>query len=133
MPPEIAEVQRWLVKADGDRRMAEIGLAQAPPITDAAGFHAQQAVEKLLKAYLVLQDVEFEKIHDLVTLTERCAERDPSFAALREQVAPLTAFAVRFRYPGPADPTFEQVERALSVVESVREFVLTRLPPEARP
>ena len=52
MPPEEAEIQRWLEKAEHDRRAADALLDQDPPITDAAGFHCQQAVEKLLKAYL---------------------------------------------------------------------------------
>ena len=46
----------------------EVALAQVPPITDTAGFHAQQAVEKTFKAYLVWRGCEFEKIHDLRTL-----------------------------------------------------------------
>ena len=132
MPPEIAEVRRWLVKAERDERMARAGLADDPPITDAAGFHAQQAVEKLLKAYLVWRGAELEKVHDLETMTGRCTRFDPTFETLREPVAPLTAFAVRFRYPGPADPTVKQVEEALQVVAAVRGFVLTRLPPDVQ-
>ncbi len=53
MSPETAEVKRWLEKADHDRRAAPLALAGEPPITDVAAFHCQQAVEKLLKAYLV--------------------------------------------------------------------------------
>ena len=36
MPPELAEVREWIRKADRDRRMAELGLAESPAITDAA-------------------------------------------------------------------------------------------------
>ncbi|MFQ5806078.1 MAG: HEPN domain-containing protein [Phycisphaerae bacterium] len=53
MPPDVASVRSWLAKADHERRRAEAALAQTPPITDTAAFHCQQAVEKLLKAYLV--------------------------------------------------------------------------------
>ncbi|HSW43942.1 MAG TPA: HEPN domain-containing protein [Phycisphaerae bacterium] len=49
MQPELVEVKRWIEKADHDRRMAEAGLDQTPPITDGAAFHCQQAAEKLLK------------------------------------------------------------------------------------
>lgn len=133
MAPETAEVRRWVEKADHDRRMAELGLAQTPPLTDAAAFHAQQAVEKLLKAYLVWQCHEFEKIHDLGMLAEQCAQYDPRFDALRKRVDPLTPYAVRFRYPGPTDPTAEEVEAAMTVVQEVWGFVTDRLPPEARP
>ena len=65
MSPEIAGVRRWLQKADNDRRTAEAAMAQEPPITDSAAFHAQQAIKKLLTAYLVFCEHEFEKIRDL--------------------------------------------------------------------
>jgi len=128
MPPELDEVRGWLRKADHDRRMAEAGLREDPPITDAAAFHCQQAVEKLLKAYLVWKQHEFEKIHDLRALVLACATHDQAFQTLEPRVAPLTAYAVRFRYPGPSEPTPEQVQAALQVVEQVRGFVLDRLP-----
>ena len=32
---------------------------------DTVGFHAQQCVEKYLKAFLVLKETEFQKIHDI--------------------------------------------------------------------
>lgn len=129
MPPEAAEIQRWLAKAEHDRRAAEALLDQNPPITDAAGFHCQQAVEKLLKAYLFSRAVDFERTHDLRVLVLTCAERDSEFAGLLDRVAALTAYAVRFRYPGPTDPTVGQVRRALEVVDEVRRFVLKRLTP----
>ncbi len=132
MPPESVEVPRWLEKARSDIRTAEIALAQVPPIADTAAFHCQQAVEKLLKAFLVNVGHGFENIHDLRALTNLCAQTDPEFTTLRDRVAPLTAFAVRFRYPGPFDPSVEQVQGALEVVREVWDFVVDRLPPDAR-
>ena len=86
-----------------------------------------------MKAYLVWREQEFEKIHDLRALTLLCAQHDPRFQYLRDQVAPLTAYAVRYRYPGPADPTVEQFESAITIVDHVWELVLGLLPPEVRP
>lgn len=128
MPPERAEVFEWLRKADADRRTAEAALAQTPPITDTAAFHCQQAAEKLLKAYLFSRDADFEKTHDLRALSLLCCDHDPSFAPLEPKVARLTPFAVRFRYPGPADPTVEAVQAALAVVDDLERFVRARLP-----
>ena len=133
MPPELEEVRRWLEKADHDRIGVEAALDRNPPITDIAAFHCQQAVEKLLKGYLVYRRQPFERTHDLVELLAMCAECDPSFDDLRARVEPLTPYAVRFRYPGPADPSLEDVQDALEVVRSVREFILSRLPEETRP
>lgn len=133
MPPEAAEVRRWLTKADNDVRAAQAALSLTPAITDVAAFHCQQAVEKMLKGYLVWQGREFEKIHDLRALANLCTERDPTFADLREQIAPLTPFAVRFRYPGPADPTVDQVRSALATAEVARAFILARIPADMHP
>jgi HEPN domain-containing protein len=128
MPPELTEVREWVRKAGQDRRMAEAGLAQQPPITDAAAFHCQQAVEKLLKAFLVHRRQPFERVHDLGALIDSCASLDPAWNALRDAVEPLTAYAVRFRYPGPADPTVDEVRAALVVVQRVAQFLEARLP-----
>ena len=133
MSPEASEVRRWLEKPDHDRRIAALAIEQTPPITDVAAFHAQQAVEKLLKAYLVYKYQEFEKIHDLGELVALCSSHDASFADLRDQASVLTPFAVRFRYPGPADPTVEQVHAALGIVNDIWLFVLSRLPRGTHP
>jgi HEPN domain-containing protein len=127
------EIRRWLEKADRDRRLARAALSQDPPIPDGAGFHCQQAIEKLLKAFLVFHCQQFERIHDLRMLASMCARLDADFTELIAEVAPLTSFAVRFRYPGPADPTMKEVEEALAVVAHVWAFVLAKLPPEALP
>ena len=87
----------------------------------------------MLKAYLVLRKIEFEKVHDLGYLLDQCTEADAAFESLRDAVEPLTVFAVTFRYPGPADPTQQDVESAARAVEQVRQFVTQRLPSEVLP
>lgn len=133
MPPELDDVRSWLIKAEHDRQTAQAALAHQPPITDTAAFHCQQAIEKMLKAYLVFRQTPFEKIHDLQALLRQCAQQDSTFEKLFDRVEPLSAYAVRFRYPGPADPTVEQVNAALAVVAEVRHFVIRLLPAEVRP
>jgi hypothetical protein len=46
--------------------------------------------------------------------------------------APPTAYAIAARYPGPPDPTREDVTAALGAVEAVWALLATRLPPEVR-
>ena len=68
---EIAE--KWLKKARTDLRVAEklLHIGEKPWVI---AFHAQQAVEKALKAYLVLHNKYFGKIHNLARLIDLCAE-----------------------------------------------------------
>lgn len=101
--------------------------------TDVAAFHCQQAVEKLLKAYLVSQRVAFEKIHDLRLLLNQCTRVDQAFETLRDRIEPLTLYAVAFRYPGPTEPSEFDVREALSVVEQAWAFVMDRMSPDLHP
>jgi HEPN domain-containing protein len=133
MPPDLQAASAWLRKADNDRQSSKLLLTTDPPLTDTAAFHAQQSVEKLLKAFLTANGVVFEKIHDLEQLLNECASIDSSFQELYDDVEPLTIFAVRFRYPGPADPTLEQVKSAIETVDRVWDAVVARLPPDVQP
>lgn len=133
MTPELAEVRRWLQKAKNDLLVAQRILQADPIVTDAAGFHCQQSVEKALKAFLVHAGAPFDYIHDLGRLLDLCEQRDASFASKRDGVEPLTPFAVAYRYPGPPDPTKDEVVEALQVAEDVWRFVSSRVPPEALP
>ncbi len=61
------------------------------------GFHVQQAVEKLLKAWLALLGKAYPATHDLARLLEilkTCDTNVLDFADLTE----YTSYAVRFRY-----------------------------------
>lgn len=57
------EIRQWLFKARHDLRSASRLFTDEPPILDTAAYHCQQAAEKALKAFLVLHDVQFSKIH----------------------------------------------------------------------
>ncbi len=133
MPPEPVHVRDWLLKARNDWPAARKLLEGAGPEADIGAFHCQQAVEKLLKGFLLCRSVEFEKIHDLRRLMAQCAAVDAEFKLLREDVRPLTAYAVACRYPGLPSVTAEEARQALVVVRRVWEFVAKRLPPAAVP
>ncbi|HEX2172029.1 MAG TPA: HEPN domain-containing protein [Dehalococcoidia bacterium] len=61
----------WLRKAEHDIRTAEYA-SHIPDLTDIVAFHAQQAVEKALKAFLIWHDQPFRKTHDLAELVSLC-------------------------------------------------------------
>jgi HEPN domain-containing protein len=133
MLAEQAEVARWIRKAGHDWSAARKVFGPDCVELDIVAFHCQQAVEKLLKGYLASRRIEFEKVHDLGYLLDHCATADPELETLRDEVEPLTAYAVIFRYPGPAEPTRTEVEAALATVERVWDFVTKRLPPDVLP
>lgn len=71
------------------------------------GFHAQQAAEKAMKAWLALLGDEYPFTHDLSNLLDRLTLRGQDVAAHLDLVE-YTPFAVQFRYeaqePDPAEP-----------------------------
>ena len=101
-PVRGADTAAWLSKADDDLRAAHVDLAAAPPLTNDALFPCQQSVEKAMEALLTWHDQPFRQIHDPGELGGLCVAIDPSLEALLREVAPLTEFAWRYRYPGDA-------------------------------
>lgn len=80
------------------------GMVRAGIGTDAIfGFHAQQAVEKAAKAWLIARGVVPPWTHDLQLLLTLLADSGVAESDLTEGLARLTAFAVQFRY-GPSEP-----------------------------
>lgn len=75
--------------------------ASSPEVRGIAqiGFHAQQAIEKLLKALLTTYGVEPEDQHSLSRLVEQVRRLDRETADRAGDVARLTQYAVYYRYP----------------------------------
>jgi HEPN domain-containing protein len=69
------------------------------PPPEGLGFHAQQCVEKALKAFLTAFSIPFERRHDLNYLLALCVSVDPAFAQFHADADTLTPYAVEFRYP----------------------------------
>jgi len=110
----------WVEKAEGDLRTAlrELGATEAPN-WDAVCFHAQQAVEKYLKALLIKNGDTFPKTHDLRVLFELIAKYIPELKAEREELIWLSFSAVEARYPGESS-TEEEATRAVEIMQRWR-------------
>jgi len=58
--------RQWVAKAEGDFQIVQRELrARKHPSLDGACFHAQQRVEKYLKARLQEENIAFARTHDL--------------------------------------------------------------------
>ena len=88
-------------KAEGDFATAsrEIRVRKSPNL-DAVCFHAQQCVEKYLKALLQESDLPFGKTHHLVSLLDLVLVSYPAWELFRPDLQHLNAFSVSIRYPG---------------------------------
>lgn len=133
-PARIADARAWLEKALQDLRAAEVDFRADPPLIGDALFHCQQVAEKVLKGFLAWHDVVFRKTHNLEEIGFQCEEVDPTLKPLVDELAPMTAYAWKFRYPGEADvPTAEEANSALALARKVYQEILERLPEEVKP
>jgi HEPN domain-containing protein len=114
-------------KAESDMETARI-LFEAGRTPDTVCFHAQQVVEKYLKAYLVWKDVEYPHVHDIEKLLVLCEMQDASFSQFAGIGRSLNPYAVELRYDELLLPTTAQSDDALHVAEALREFVTSKLP-----
>jgi len=117
-----------------DFRGAEADLAASPPVVEDVFFHAQQAVEKLLKAFLTWHDKPFRKTHAIEELGEMALRVDPALKKLVDHAVPLTEYASKFRYPGALDVAdLNDARAALAVAHEVFAAISARLPAETLP
>ncbi len=93
--------REWTTKGDNDLKNAvhTLKLGKECP-TDTVCFHAQQCVEKYLKAFLVALERPFPKTHDIETLVSLIPKSVRLGLTVEEQRR-LTEYATVLRYPGP--------------------------------
>ena len=124
------ETEKWITKGLNDYKTAEklLNLPEDEIITDTLCFHAQQAVEKLLKAFLVENNIEFGRTHDIEYLIKLCSQKDSEFSTLIGSVKNLTDYAVEVRYPDDFYiPTLDEAREAFEAAKKVKEFVFKKL------
>jgi HEPN domain-containing protein len=70
-------LKNWIFRANEDIAVIENLFKSEPELfASSICYHAQQAVEKFLKAYLVFQNIDFPKTHDLDFLLLECKKID---------------------------------------------------------
>lgn len=124
--PAQEEVERWLRYAREDLDAADVILEHGS-VPRVACFHAQQAVEKSLKASLIFSGIGFRKTHDLESLASTLPE-GWSAGEDAASLADLTVWAVEPRYPGDLpEATKEDAESAVEQARNVYETILKDL------
>jgi HEPN domain-containing protein len=128
-----AECLEWVKRGEWDWRSAHLLAEAKSPVLETACFHAQQAVEKILKAFLLSRGRAVPRTHNLVALLDGAVELEPSVADLHEACSLLTPYAVDLRYPGDVgivEPG--EAEDALLMMNKAWSRIAVLLPPESR-
>ncbi len=112
----------WVEKAEGD--YTTVQLLQQSPISskDVICFHAQQCIEKYLKAWLQEANIPVLRTHNLEELLNLIVPTIPDWRSWQSDFSALSEHAVDFRYPGKST-TAENAEHAVKTFNIVRQAV----------
>ena len=119
-PEELEEARRLLKAARSDLRAAGALAADAEQENDVVGFHAQQAVEKSIKAVLAASGAEIPFTHDVSFLVDVADEHGSAVPERVAQAEWLTPWAVAIRY-GATDTRIDRAA-ALAVATKAVEW-----------
>lgn len=115
-------IRQWLDKADEDlivvKKLTESELTAKSSIC----FHCQQASEKYLKAYLIYNEIEPARTHNIEYLLSKCSRYNMEF----KKIDPLNLsdFGVHARYPGDFYiPDEEEIYQYIEISKSIRNLV----------
>lgn len=87
-------------------------------LPEQAGFHAQQSVEKAVKAVLLALNVEIPYTHDLENQVDEVTRRGMAVPTEVTEAKALTRFAVEMRYPNPDEATHAEIDDAIRIAEA---------------
>lgn len=126
--PNLADL--LLRKADQDLYVLDKLVADARAPVEVFGFHAQQATEKILKAWLAAHRIPYGRTHRLGELLDLANDHNIPLPESAEALADLTPYAVEFRYDVVPEDTEDPLDKAamLSAIRSLQSWVQTHLP-----
>jgi len=126
-----AVVSESVAKAENDLKTAAHTLRMGKECpTDTVCFHAQQVVEKCLKALLTAQGIPFPKTHNIRKLVQTLPAGTQVNLSQDEQDE-LTDYATGARYPGWGEILLSDSRRLVAIARRLRRDVRKLLPKEA--
>ena len=120
-------IKNWLFRANEDIAVIKSLVNDGAEFyISSICFHAQQASEKFLKAFLAYHDVDFPRTHDLDFLLLECQKINKE--AFQIDFKSLTDFGVSVRYPDDfyipdEEEALEYRDTAISVKEIVEKLI----------
>jgi HEPN domain-containing protein len=120
--------QKWVAKSFNDLESAKKLAKGENPILDTDIYHCQQSAEKAIKAFLVFNDINFPKTHDLSLLVEFCINIDKDFDFIYDEAEFLTPLSTEYRYPDDVlEPSLDEFKEALKCANKVYDFIKFKL------
>lgn len=127
-PILVEKAKQWLKIAEEDLSLAQHAFSMSSNVPyRLIGFHAQQCVEKCLKAFLVVQRIDFPYTHDVEKLLNLIPDNELNKSDLPD-LSKLTDYAVSKRYPDfYLQLTKAEAIEAVEVAESIKQQINAKL------
>lgn len=123
------QAREWFGRGDHDIETAQL-LYKELGYTDAIAYHIQQAIEKYLKGYLVLQGQKPPWVHELDTLLSLASRfRADLYSTFIDLCDKSTRYYVEDRYPPgpPAEYSREEIKADLDLAWQLVELIRQEL------
>jgi HEPN domain-containing protein len=118
----------WIRHAKSDLTTAKHMFEDVyPKETEISAYHCQQCAEKALKAFLIANDIEPPRIHNLRTLCDLCKSIDAEFSVLEIDCVELNPFGSEVRYPNELAADESIVKAAIERVRKVYNFCTQKI------
>ncbi len=120
--PATSEAQALLRAAGRDRKTVELLLQHHDAPVASVCFHAQQYLEKVMKAVLVSNALIFRRTHDLGELADLLERQGIELPLPKDQLRRLNPFAVTVRYQD-IEITLIDINTVAGMMENARAWV----------
>ncbi|QWR78976.1 HEPN domain-containing protein [Candidatus Magnetomonas plexicatena] len=118
------KAREWLKRAKSNLARARLGKVSDEILYEDICFDAQQAVEKALKAVCVINEINFNRAHDISYLIDLLDTANIKLPKRLHRAKLLTNYAVETRYPGDyMQIDKDMYEDALKIAEMVLKWV----------
>ena len=114
----------WIDRAQEDLQTTEV-LLLADKCYFSCAFHCQQAIEKALKAYLLVKSGDLVDGHNLTWLCKQAMRHERDFDQWLDESAALNRCYVETRYPTdiPYNLSHKRVRRFYQMAKDMFEFI----------
>ena len=121
------DINEWIRIAEQDYESAMKLSGFHPAPLEVICYLCQQAVEKILKAYVIAKENKLTKTHDLKLLIEKCVQFSPDFDRFEKICSSLLLYSTLTRYPPVLDLAEHDMKQALKNADKILEFTKSKL------
>jgi len=122
-----SDYKEWVEFAKNDLLVARELQIEKHFVHRAILMHSQQAIEKYLKAFLLLNKESIIRTHDLLILCKSSEKYVKAFSSFEEDLVWVSVNYMQSRYPDNFEDTdLEDAKQALNIAIQFEKFILTK-------